>query len=209
MFILSRISDLIRIPPDQFNKDARKAILFELNKKYANKIIPNLGLVISIWDLIKVDDGLLKPGDGASFIKIECRVVVFRPFVGEILTGWIEKCTPEGIQVKMGFFNEIFIPKNLLFEGSEFSINENAWIWNADGTKLYMDINEKIRFRIEEEIFVNVKPTGPLSIDGTPITNNNNDDDDDDDDKDEKKQPSYAILGSCQTDGMGLVSWWD
>lgn len=205
MFILSRLSDLIRIPPDQFNKEARKAILYELNKKYANKIIQNLGLVISVWDLIKIDDGLLKPGDGASFIKCEVRVVVFRPFVGEILTGWIEKCTPDGIKVKMEFFNEIFIPKNLLFEGCEFSINDNAWIWNADGTKLYLDINEKIRFRVEEEIFVNVKPKGPLSIDGTTIINN----DENDEDEEVNKKPSYALLGSCQTDGMGVVSWWD
>lgn len=203
MFVLSRLSDLIRIPPDQFNKKAKNSLIAELNKKYANKIINNLGLVVSVWDLIKVDDGLLKPGDGASFIKCVVRVVVFRPFVGEILTGWIEKCTPEGLKIKMEFFNDIFIPKNLLFEGSEYSINDNAWIWDADGTKLYLDINEKIRFRVEEEIFVNVKPKGP-NIEDSQKTN-----DDENNNDYENKQPSYVILGGCQTDGMGCVSWWD
>lgn len=199
MFILSRLTDLIRLSPDQFNKNPKKSIINELNKKYANKIVQNLGLVISVWDLIKVEDGLLKPGDGASFIKVELTVVVFRPFVGEILTGWIEECTSDGIKVKMEFFNDIFIPKNLLFEGSEFSINDKAWIWDADGTKLYLDINEKIRFRVEEEIFINVKPKGP----------NIEDNNDEDEDKDEKNKPSYVLIGGCQTDGMGCVSWWD
>ncbi len=198
MFVLSRLSDLIRIPPDQFNRKPKKAIIGELNKKYANKVVNNLGLVICVWDLIKVDDGLLKPGDGASFIKCEVRVVVFRPFVGEILTGWIEKCTPEGIKVKMEFFNDVFIPKALLFEGSEFSLNDNAWIWDADGTKLYLDVNEMIRFRVEEEIFVNVKPKGPNLENEEPTQ-----------EELEDRKPSYAILGSCQTDGMGCVSWWD
>lgn len=27
--------------------------------------------------------------------------------------------------------------------------------------------------------------------------------------KKKRKKPSYAILGSCQTDGMGVASWWD
>lgn len=202
MFILSKISDLIRIPPDQLNRDSKKAVTNELNKKYANKIVHNLGLVISIWDLIKIDDGMLKPGDGASYIKCEFRCIVFRPFIGEVLTGWIDKCTPEGIKVKMEFFNDIFIPKNLLFEGSEFSLNENAWIWNTSddpNDALYLDVNEKIRFRVEEEIFVNVKPKGP----------NNNIENKDDEENEENTKPSFALLGSCQTDGMGCVSWWD
>jgi DNA-directed RNA polymerase III subunit RPC8 len=203
MFILSRLTDLIRIAPDQFNKNQKKALINELNKKYANKIINNLGLVISVWDLIKVDHGQLKPGDGAMYIKCEVTVVVFRPFVGEILTGWIEKCTSEGIKVKMEFFNDIFIPKNLLFEGSEYSINDNAWIWDADGTKLYLDVNEKIRFRVEEEIFINVKPKGPDNEEQEKQNDESNED------NEEKNQPSYVILGGCQTDGMGCVSWWD
>ncbi|CCH40848.1 DNA-directed RNA polymerase III subunit [Wickerhamomyces ciferrii] len=206
MFILSRLSDLIRIPPDQFNKEPKKALLNELHKKYSNKIIQNLGFVVSVWDLIKIDDGLLKPGDGGSYIKCIVRVIVFRPFVGEILTGWIDKCTPDGLKIKMAFFDDIFIPKAALFEGCEFSLNDNAWIWNADGAQLYLDVNEKIRFRVEQEIFRNVKPKGPTSIDGTVITN---DDDEDNDNENAEKPSSYAILGSCQADGMGLVSWWD
>ncbi|KAH3679681.1 hypothetical protein WICMUC_000821 [Wickerhamomyces mucosus] len=200
MFILSRLSDLIRIPPDQFNKEAQTSIIYELNKKYANKVVHNLGLIISVWDLIKVDDGLIKPGDGSSFIKCEIRVVVFRPFVGEILTGWIEKCSPEGLFIKCEFFNDIFIPKNMLFPDCEYNINENAWIWKPDEeTNLYLDINEKIKFRVEEEIFINVKPKGPKLENETEPTP----------EEEANKKPSYAILGSCQTDGMGCVSWWE
>lgn len=44
------------------------------------------------------------------------RLVVFRPFVGEVLVGWVSSCTEEGLNVKMEFFDDIHIPKHLLFE---------------------------------------------------------------------------------------------
>lgn len=200
MFQLSIISDLIRIPPHLFNLPREVSIKQELNVKHANKIIPKLGLVISIYDLIEFDTGLFRPGDGAMYVSVTCRLLIFKPFVGEVLTGWIEKCTAEGIKVNMGFFNDIFIPKALLFENSSFSVDENAWIWKMDeDTTLYLDINEKISFRIEEEIFTNVKPKGPLNTTESETKTDN-----------EKEQtPPYALIASCQTDGMGCCSWWE
>lgn len=162
MFQLSVISDLTRIPPKLFNLPRLVAIKQELNGKYANRVVPKLGLVISIWDVLEVDDGMLKPGDGAIFIKVRFRCVVFKPFVGEVLTGWVESCSEEGIKINMEFFNDIFIPKSLIFENSYYSPKENAWIWPMDkDNKLYLDINEKIHFRVEQEIFNDIKPKGP------------------------------------------------
>jgi DNA-directed RNA polymerase III subunit RPC8 len=200
MFQLSTITDLVRIPPQLFNLPREVAIKQELNVKHANKIIPKLGLVISIFDILEFDTGLFKPGDGAMYVTVTCRLVIFKPFVGEILTGWIEKCTSDGIKVNIGFFNDIFIPKALLFENSTFLVDENAWIWKMDeDTTLYLDINEKINFRIEEEIFTNVKPKGPINS-NTIIENEK--------DNEKEQTPPYALIASCQTDGMGCCSWW-
>lgn len=195
MFQLTQISDLIRIPPHLFNLQREKAIKQELHVKYANKIIPKLGFVVSVWDIIDYDKGLFKPGDGAMYVTIECRLVVFRPFVGEVLTGWIEECRQDGIKINMGFFNDIFIPRALLFENSSFSPEEKAWLWNMDeDTKLYLDLNEKVNFRVEELVFTNVKPKSPSEEAS---------------DKQMDKTPSFAIIASAQTDGMGCCSWWE
>ncbi|GMG50222.1 unnamed protein product [[Candida] boidinii] len=81
---------------------------------------------------MEIDDGLLKPGDGATFVNVKFRCVVFKPFVGEVLTGWIEKITETGIKVNLEFFNDIFIPKKFIFDSSEYSKDENAWVWSVD-----------------------------------------------------------------------------
>lgn len=196
MFILSEVSDLVRIPPHTFNIPIPQSISNELSKKYANKVVSNLGLVVCVWDLLDIKDGLLKPGDGAAFVEVRFRCVVWKPFIGEILTGWVSECTAEGIKIKTEFFDEIVIPKNYLFENCSFRPADKAWVWQPDEeTELFIDVNEKIRFRIEEEIFVNIKPKTSSEAQGLL--------------EPENKVSPYALLASCQTDGMGCVSWWD
>ncbi|AMD22749.1 HHL021Cp [Eremothecium sinecaudum] len=210
MFILTKIRDLVRIPPDQFRRDTISATKHQLNNKFANKVIPHVGLCITVYDLLAVDEGQLKPGDGAAYINVTFRALVFKPVVGEIITGWISKCTAEGIKVSLlGLFEDIFIPKNMLFDGCYYSVEDTAWVWPMDEeTKLYFDINEKIRFRIEQEIFLDVKPKSPKERELEEQAKEKEDLTEEERRKFEKP-PAYALVGSCQTDGMGLVSWWE
>ncbi|KAF8003137.1 DNA-directed RNA polymerase III subunit RPC8 [Metschnikowia aff. pulcherrima] len=196
MFILSQISDLVRIPPQSFNMPLHHVLKNELHQKYSNKVITNVGLAVAVWDILEIKDGLLRPGDGGSYVEVKFRMVVWKPFIGEILCGWVADCSPEGIKVRMEFFQEIFIPKDYLFESCIYKPVEKAWVWKPDEeSELFLDINEKIRFRVEEEIFVNIKPQSSSEALGLDDTSN--------------KAPPYALIASCQTDGMGCVSWWD
>lgn len=119
MFALTRISDLLRITPDAFDLPTEQSLRNAVHHKYANHVIPGVGLCVCLYDILEADDGLIKPGDGSVFVKTQFRMVVFKPFVGEVLIGWISQNLSEGIKVKLGFFDDIFIPKHLLFEGSE------------------------------------------------------------------------------------------
>lgn len=196
MFILSELSDLIRVPPQSFATPVHKVLKDELHQKFSNKVISNLGLAVSVWDLLDIKDGLLRPGDGGAYVEVKFRIIVWKPFIGEILSGWVTDCTTEGIKVRMEFFDDIFIPKDYLFESCVFKPVEKAWVWQPDlETELYIDLNEKIRFRVEEEVFVNIKPKSSSEALGL--------------EERENKAPPYALIASCQTDGMGCVSWWD
>ena len=92
-----------------------------------------------------------------------------------------------------------------MFENSVYSPKDNAWVWQMDeDNKLYLDVNEKINFRVEEEVFNDVRPKGPENPTAF--------DDDSKKESEQKKKhstPPYALVASCQTDGMGCVSWWE
>ena len=62
-----------------------------------SQVIRNVGLCIMLYDILEVDSGFIFPGDGGAHIEIKFRLVVFRPSVGEVLTGKIRSATEDGI----------------------------------------------------------------------------------------------------------------
>ncbi|EDL04551.1 polymerase (RNA) III (DNA directed) polypeptide H, isoform CRA_e [Mus musculus] len=113
MFVLVEMVDTVRIPPWQFERKLNDSIAEELNKKLANKVVYNVGLCICLFDITKLEDAYVFPGDGASHTKVHFRYVVFHPFLDEILIGKIKGCSPEGVHVSLGFFDDILIPPDL------------------------------------------------------------------------------------------------
>jgi DNA-directed RNA polymerase III subunit RPC8 len=57
----------------------------------------------------------LFPSERLSDVVAEFRMTVFRPFVGEVLTGRIMAATYTGIRISLEFFDDIFIPAHLIF----------------------------------------------------------------------------------------------
>ena len=77
MFVLVEMVDTVRIPPWQFERKLNDSIAEELNKKLANKVVYNVGLCICLFDITKLEDAYVFPGDGASHTKGECFLLGF------------------------------------------------------------------------------------------------------------------------------------
>ncbi|XP_054939270.1 uncharacterized protein [Physeter macrocephalus] len=112
--------------------------------------------------------GLLITDVLASF-PVHFRYVVFHPFLDEILIGNIKGCSPDGVHVSLGFFDDILIPPESLQQPAKFDEAEQVWVWEYETEEgahdLYMDTGEEIRFRVVDESFVDTSPTGPSSAD--------------------------------------------
>ncbi|PIK42755.1 putative DNA-directed RNA polymerase III subunit RPC8 [Apostichopus japonicus] len=203
MFVLAEMTDTVRIEPWLFHLKLNDAIKFELHKKLANKVVHNVGLCIALHDITKLDDSHVIPGDGASHTKVHFRYVVFRPFIEEILVGRIRSCSREGVHVSLGFFDDILIPPDSLQQVSRFDETEQVWVWqyeSEDGTHdLFMDINEEIRFKVVDEVFVDTTPVGPEDLAEPvqdPLLEN------------QPKKSPYSLVGSISEPGLGLLTWW-
>jgi len=122
------------------------------------------------------------------------RLIVFRPFKGEIILGKITSGTEQGIKIGVEFFNDILIPPSLLLDGARFDCTDQVWIWdNGEGAIFYFDLGEIVRFRVEAEEWHDQIPNAPGPHDGSMIT---------------ERKPPYSIVGSMQIAGLGLVAWW-
>ncbi|KAM0458791.1 hypothetical protein ACHAPV_005780 [Trichoderma viride] len=119
MFILTKFSDLVQISPEDFSKHSIVAIEDNINAKYANKVVQKIGLCISLYDVLWTSEGLIGHGTGLVNVNVEFRMIVFRPFKGEVMLGRIRSSTPSGIHLRTDFFDDIFVPYEELPQGAE------------------------------------------------------------------------------------------
>lgn len=92
MFILTAIEADIRVHPKDLNKPPLVAVSDVIEQQYLDKVVPDLGLVVTVYDITHIEGGHVYPNDGAAYFKARFRVVVFRPFVGEVLVGKLLSC---------------------------------------------------------------------------------------------------------------------
>jgi DNA-directed RNA polymerase III subunit RPC8 len=62
------------------------------------QIVPDVGLGIKVLDILSISEGVIIPGDGGSYHRVKFRLIVFRPFYGEVIVGKIKASAPAGIQ---------------------------------------------------------------------------------------------------------------
>jgi DNA-directed RNA polymerase III subunit RPC8 len=106
------------------------ALHSEIDLKYPNRVLMDYGLAICRYgDCLKITNGSCVPGDGGSHHECWFKLVIFRPFVEEVCLGKIVKSTPEGIQVSLGFFQDIFIPAYWMLRPSEYDAKIGLWVW--------------------------------------------------------------------------------
>lgn len=61
-----------------------------------------------------------------------------------------------------------------------------------------MEVGEKIRFKVKEEVFKDTSPSGPSGKTDTTTAGAD----------DRLKKAPYSLIGTCAEPGLGLVSWW-
>ncbi|KAI9295518.1 hypothetical protein K502DRAFT_324306 [Neoconidiobolus thromboides FSU 785] len=192
MFLLSRLKDTIQIEPVNLNIDFSLALINEINKKYCNRVIHNVGLCITLFDVIEQQDAYLYHSDGCSYVKVEFRMIVFRPFIGEVITGKVKSMSDKGIKISLGFFDDIEILPNLLHEGTKFHTDTQVYIWCNEHGNYEWEKGEEVKVKVEKEIFFDAKstPNQQESLDEFV------------------KSSPYQLVCSAFESGYGLTSWW-
>lgn len=59
-------------------------MLDQIDIKFANKVILEVGLCISLFDFQEIGDPYVYPAEGSAHQRVKFRMIVFRPFAGEV-----------------------------------------------------------------------------------------------------------------------------
>jgi hypothetical protein len=118
MFQISIIEDkAVRILPQNLALKQLEAVTQQLEATYIDKVraaragappsaptagrqvIPELGLAVTLYEVLRIDGGAVHPGEGSALFTVLFSLVIFRPFLGEVLTGRIKSSSKSGVQV--------------------------------------------------------------------------------------------------------------
>jgi DNA-directed RNA polymerase subunit E'/Rpb7 len=91
--MLTTIEDSIRVDPSQLGSPVPLAIEERVKELYFDKVLNNAGLVCSLYDILSIEGGDVHSGDGGARFRVRFRLVLFRPFEGEVLLGTILRST--------------------------------------------------------------------------------------------------------------------
>ena len=131
MFVIATIADTIRVPPSLLSQPTLTSVQTEIEKRYPNKIIVDVGLVIAPFGPpLQIGDGMFVPGDGGAHHQVVFKAIVFRPFVEEVLIGTVTDSNEDGITVSIGgFFDHVFIPAFWMLNPSTYDETTGLWVW--------------------------------------------------------------------------------
>jgi len=102
MFYRTEIKDYVRVPPALFGAEIKDALKQELQEKYKNFISPELGVVISVHQVLDIGEGIIIPGDGAAYYDTVFSLITFRPELQELVYGSVSDITSFGAFLNLG-----------------------------------------------------------------------------------------------------------
>ncbi len=212
MFQILILEDKLKLLPDQFSRDLLNVLEEQIEAKYCNKILPDVGFCVGLYDFVHIGDQFVYPAEGAAHLLVRFRLIIFVPFEGEILTGNVIAVDPNGIKISLDFFTDIYIPSYNLSEHTVYS--DNKWIWSFQGGEFIIEKNDHIRFQVK---YIHFRPHSSLLgktaqsnnnldtnqvLNSTKLENNSIDDI-------LINGAAMTIIGSIASDGLGLVAWYE
>jgi DNA-directed RNA polymerase subunit E' len=102
MFYKIEVRDHIRVPPRLFEFNVNDAVLKAVKQKYDGMIDPNLGVVIDVSQVKEIGEGVIIPGDGASYYDTTFELLAFQPELQEVCTGKIKDIADFGAFITLG-----------------------------------------------------------------------------------------------------------
>ena len=102
MFYIFEIQDYIRVEPKLFGLPTMESVEKQLAETYSDYYDKDLGKVLAVVEVLEVGEGVLIPGDGATYYNSRFKLLVWKPELQELVYGIISEITNFGAFIDLG-----------------------------------------------------------------------------------------------------------
>ena len=145
MFYKIELKDHIRVPPDLFGLKVDESVIKRIKKKYDGLISKDLGVVIEVSELKSIGEGIIIPGDGASYYDATFELLTFKPELQEVILGKIRDIVDFGAFINLGPIEGMIHVSQTMNDFVSFSKDK---VLAGKETKKVLKIGDSCRARI-------------------------------------------------------------
>ena len=145
MFYKTELKDHIRVPPNLFNLPLEEAITKRIKTKYSGFISKDLGIVIDVSGVKGIGEGIIIPGDGASYYDVSFELLTFKPEMQEMVIGKIKDIAEFGAFINIGPIDGMIHISQTMDDFVSFSKDKTL---SGKETKRTLKVNDLCRARI-------------------------------------------------------------
>lgn len=145
MFYKITISDHIRVPPKIFHLSTKEAVIQRIKKKYDGFISKELGVVIDVADIKEIREGVVIPGDGASYFDTTFDLYAFRPELQEMVYANVRDIADFGAFMNLGPIEGMIHIGQTMDDYVSFSKDK---VLMGKDSKRSLKVNDKCKSRI-------------------------------------------------------------
>ncbi|AEK73025.1 DNA-directed RNA polymerase subunit E' [Thermococcus sp. 4557] len=152
MYKLLKIKDVVRIPPRMFTMEPKEAAKLVLRETYEGIYDRDEGVVLAILDVDEIGQGVIVPGDGATYHEVVFNVLVWKPEMHEVVEGEVIDVAPYGAFIRIGPMDGLVHISQLMDDYVVFDEKNKQFIGKE--TNRILKLGDEARARI---IAVSVK----------------------------------------------------
>ena len=102
MFNLAEVEDYVRVEPKLFGLETKDAVRQQLKNTYSGFLNKELGFIISVVEVMKVEEGVVIPGGGAVYYNSRFKLLIWKPEIQELIPGIVKDVANFGAFVSLG-----------------------------------------------------------------------------------------------------------
>jgi DNA-directed RNA polymerase subunit E' len=102
MFYITEVEDYIRVEPKLFGLPTAESVEKQLKETYSDYYDRDIGKVINVIEVLNIGEGVIIPGDGATYYHSRFKLLVWKPELQELAYGIISEITNFGAFIDLG-----------------------------------------------------------------------------------------------------------
>src|SRR5665648_1060317 len=102
MYKKMRLSDTVRVSPEQLGGDLKHSVSMALRNKLEGHLDKTLGSIVAILSVESIGEGRITYGDGAVYYDAIFDCIVFNPEIQEIIEGVVLETVEFGAFIGLG-----------------------------------------------------------------------------------------------------------